>query len=231
MGNSKASEPLKTSKAAKSVKPTADDRERPSFGQVAFQAISSRPEQPLRMSKPARAKSSGSDTKGPSTTSSHLRLENAVQNSDRNLQQRLPNSAQMAESTVAHTFQSNIEVRALVRSHSSHDGMASPVAPPPSSYLSNARHLMFATIPELRKREVDLPLPHCTCQYLSAYFTKQQQRLPSRYNFYRLYRGGPLEFFVMISQIKDCQGHHDFVMNMFKREGFNCRNDSYKEPS
>lgn len=211
VGTCKASEPLKTSKVAMSVKPTADARERPSSGQGASQGISSRPEQRPKMPKPARAKSSKSDTKGPSTTKPNLRLENAVQNSGRDMQQRLQESAEMAESTVAHTFQSNIEVRALVRSYSLHDGMASPVAPPPSSHPSNARHLMFATIPELRKREVDIPLPRCTCQYLSAYFTEQQQRLPSRYNFYRLYFGGPLEFFIMISQIKDCQGHNDCV--------------------
>ncbi len=212
LGHEKARKTSKASKAAKSVKPTATDWEKASISKDESQGASSRPEQPPRTPKSARTKSSKSDAEGNSTAKSNFRLEAAVQNRGQDLQQGLQKPA---PGTVARTSQSNIEVRALVKSRSSHTEMASPAAPPslskPRRSLPTARHLNFATLAELKKREVDIPLPSCTCQHLSPYFTEQQKRLPSRYNFYRLYNGGPLEFFVMISQIMDCRGHHDCV--------------------
>jgi len=215
VGNEKAPKSPKASKAAKSVKPTATDWEKASISKDESQGASSRPEQPPKTPKSARTKSSKSDAERNSTAKSNFRHEAAVQNRGRDLQQGLRKPAPMMEGTVARTSQSNIEVRALVKSRGSHTEMASPVAPPcfskPRRSLPTARHLNFATLAELKKREVDIPLPRCTCQHLSPYFTEQQKRLPSRYNFYRLYNGGPLEFFVMISQVMDCRGHHDCV--------------------
>lgn len=212
LGHEKAPKTPKATEAAKSVKPTATDWEKASISKDESQGASSRPEQPPRTPKSARTKSSKTDAEGNSTAKSNFRLEAAVQNRGQDLQQGLQKPA---PGTVARTSQSNIEVRALVKSRSSHTEMASPAAPPslskPRRSLPTARHLNFATLAELKKREVDIPLPSCTCQHLSPYFTEQQKRLPSRYNFYRLYNGGPLEFFVMISQIMDCRGHHDCV--------------------
>jgi len=215
VGNDKPPKTPKASKAAKTVEPTAGDREEASISKDKSQGAYSRPEQPSKTPKSAKAKSSKDDAQGNSTAKSNFRVEAAVQNHGRDLQQGLQKPAQMMEGTVARTSQSNIEVRALVKSHRPHTEMASPVAPPfpsqPRRSLPTARHLNFATLAELKKREVDIPLPRCTCQNLPPYFTERQIRLPSRYNFYRLYRGGPLEFFAMISQIMDCRGHTDFV--------------------
>lgn len=215
VGNEEALKAPGTSKAAKSVKRIAVDRERFSSSKDETQGASSRSEQPPMTPKSARAQSSKSDAKGNSTAKSSLGLQAAVQAHGRDLQQGLQKPGQTTEGTVVRTFQPNIEVRALIKSRSAHTQMASPVAPPspihPRRSLPAARHGGFATLAELRRREVDIPLPRCTCQDLSPYFTEQQKRLPSRFHFQHLYHGGPLEFFAMISQVMDCRGHHDVV--------------------